>query len=34
MLYTHPQIAHGGYAESRNYAKIAAMAAATEAMSW
>jgi hypothetical protein len=33
MLYTHPQIAHGGYAEGQKCAKIAAMAAAVEAMS-
>jgi hypothetical protein len=34
MLHVHLQFAHEGYAEGQKCAKIAAMAAAVEAMSW
>jgi hypothetical protein len=34
MLHAHLQFAHAGYAEGRKCAKIAAMVAAAEAMSY
>jgi hypothetical protein len=34
MLHAHLQFAYRGYAEGRKCAKIAAMAAVAEAMSW
>jgi hypothetical protein len=34
MIYTHLQFEHGGYAKGQKCAKITAMTAAAEAMSW